>query len=179
MDGARTVAQPITAPPDAERAHDRAGDEGRAGELREGSYSLFLSVYAVTLGSFLWLWRRERGLPNRIPASDLALLGVATHKTSRLLSKDKVAAPLRRPFARYEGPAGPGEVEEAPRGSGVRHAIGELLVCPYCLGQWVATGFAIGFVVSPRVTRFIASVLALVTASDFLQIAYKASEKRI
>ena len=175
MDGG--VAQPITAPP--EGGEDGAGEGAASSELREGPYALFLSVYGVAIGGFLWWWRGRGELPTRISAADLALLGVATHKTSRLLSKDKVTAPLRRPFARYEGPAGPGEVEEAPRGGGVRAAIGELLVCPYCLGQWVATGFAIGFVVAPRVTRFVASVLALVTASDFLQIAYKAGEKRV
>jgi Protein of unknown function (DUF1360) len=168
-----TVAQPVTAPSDGEAAE--GGDNG----LREPQYALLLSLYSAALGGFL-LWRqRTKGLPTRISATDLLLIGVATHKGSRLLAKDKVTAPLRRPFAAYEAPAGPGEVEDTPRGTGLRYAIGELLVCPYCLGQWVATAFACGLLVAPRLTRFIASILAVVTASDFLQVAYKAGEEKL
>ena len=58
------------------------------------------------------------------------------------------------------------------RGSGVRHAIGELLTCPFCVLVWVATLFSFGLVLAPRVTRFAASILAAVTASDSLQFAY-------
>jgi hypothetical protein len=42
----------------------------------------------------------------------------------------------------------------------------------------VATALVAGFVVAPRTTRLVASILTAVTASDFLQIAYKASEQR-
>lgn len=167
-----TVAQPMTAPP--EDANGEPDDE-----LREPEYALFLTVYGIALGAFLW-WRRRAGeLPERISTADLALTGIATHKGSRLLAKDKVTAPVRRPFATYDEPAGPGEVEDSPRGTGLRYAIGELLVCPYCLGQWVATAFVGGLIVAPRVTRFVASILAVVAGSDFLQVAYKAAEKRL
>jgi hypothetical protein len=57
--------------------------------------------------------------------------------------------------------------------------VGELLVCPFCLDQWVATGYAAGLVVAPRATRFVASIMATVAISDFLQIGYKASEQRL
>jgi len=122
---------------------------------------------------------RRRKLPEGISLGDLALIGVATHKTSRALAKDRVTAPLRAPFTEHEGRGGPGELEESPRGSGFRHAVGELLVCPYCLDQWLATGFAVGLVTAPRVTRFVAGIMASVAISDFLQIAYKAGESRL
>jgi Protein of unknown function (DUF1360) len=166
------VAEEITSRSDG-------ADGGEQSELPEPQYTLFLSVYSLALAGLVWWRQRAGGLPDNISAGDLALIGVATHKGSRMLAKDKVTAPVRRPFARYEEPAGPGEVEESPRGSGLRYAIGELVVCPFCLSQWVATVFAAGIVVAPRATRFVASVLATVTASDFLQIAYKASEKRM
>lgn len=35
-------------------------------------------------------------------------------------------------------------------GHGLRLAVGELLVCPYCLAQRVATGLTVGFVGTPR-----------------------------
>ena len=74
-------------------------------------------------------------LPERPRATDVALAGVATYKISRLLAKDRVTSVLRAPFTRYEGEAGPSEVSEEPRGGGLRLALGELLVCPYCVGS--------------------------------------------
>lgn len=122
--------------------------------------------------------RRGRELPERIEVRDLVLAGVATHKLSRLISKDKITAFARAPFTEYQQPGGPAEVEERPRGEGLRRTIGELLVCPYCLGMWISGGFHLGLVSAPRATRFTTSVLTGLTISDFLQIAYKAAEQR-
>jgi hypothetical protein len=113
-----------------------------------------------------------------VDAADLVLLGVATHKLSRLIAKDKITAFARAPFTRYQGRGGPAEVEEHPRGEGMRRMIGELLVCPYCLGMWLSGGFHSGLLFAPRTTRFLASVLNGLTISDFLQIAYRAAEDR-
>lgn len=107
---------------------------------------------------------------------DLALITFATHKLSRLITKERVTSALRAPFTRYQGEAGPGEVEESPRGQGLRRAIGELFVCPYCIATWIASGFAAGLVVAPRATRLIAATLTAVLGSDVLQIAYKRLE---
>jgi hypothetical protein len=106
------------------------------------------------------------------------LVGVASHKLSRLITKDKVTSPLRAPFTELEGSGGPGELEEKARGTGARRAIGEMLVCPYCLDLWVVAAFSIGLLFAPRPTRFVASVFAALTVSDFFQIAYKAAEEK-
>ena len=74
---------------------------------------------------------------------------MATHKASRLIAKDRVTAPLRAPFTEFDQEGGPGEVEESPRGAGMRRAIGELLVCPFCLAQWIATAALAGLAVVP------------------------------
>jgi hypothetical protein len=116
------------------------------------------------------------GLPDRIAVGDLALTGVATHKLSRLIAKEKIMAFARAPFTEYQGKGGPAEVEERARGEGVRRTVGELLICPYCLGMWISGGFHAGLLFAPRTTRFLASVLSGVTISDFLQLAYKAAE---
>jgi hypothetical protein len=108
----------------------------------------------------------------------LVLAGVATHKLSRLIAKDRITAFARAPFTEFQQPGGPAEVEERARGEGLRRTIGELLVCPYCLGMWISGGFHLGLVTAPRTTRFAASVLTGLTISDFLQIAYKAAEER-
>jgi hypothetical protein len=53
-----------------------------------------------------------------------------------------------------------------------------MVTCPYCLGLWVAAALSVGLLFAPRLTRFICSVLAALTISDFLQIAYKAAEEK-
>jgi hypothetical protein len=89
------------------------------------------------------------------------------------LSKDAVTSPLRAPFTQYSGTGGPAEVnEEARHDSQLRHSLGELLTCPFCLDMWVATGFAIGLVFAPRFTRLMAGVFTALAGADFLQLAY-------
>lgn len=120
-----------------------------------------------------------RPVPDRPSLADVALVSVATHKLSRLLAKDAVASPLRAPFTQYAGPAGAAELNEEVRdeGSSVRHGIGELVTCPFCLAVWVATGLTGGLVLAPRVTRLAATALSATAVSDFLQLAYDAAKK--
>ena len=63
------------------------------------------------------------------------------------------------------------------RGTGLRHTVGELLTCPFCIAQWIATIFGFGLVLFPRTTRFVAATLTAVTASDWLQFARTALQK--
>jgi hypothetical protein len=144
-----------------------------------GSYALLAALFNAGFAGLLVAARRSgRELPERIGPGDVVLIGTASHKLSRLLTKDRVMAFVRAPFTEYEAPGGPGEVEERARGRGLRLAIGELLVCPYCLGLWSAAGFHAGLVWAPRPTRMVASAFTALTISDFLQIAYKAAEDR-
>lgn len=143
------------------------------------SYLGFMSLFATLVGGALLLARRQgRELPERVGAGELLLVGTASHKLSRLISKDKVTSPLRAPFTELEGKGGPAELEEGSRGTGLRKAVGELLICPYCLGLWVVAGFSLGLLFAPRLTRFVASLFSALTISDFFQIAYKAAEEK-
>jgi hypothetical protein len=145
-----------------------------------GSHLALVVIYNGLFGAFLAARARSgKGFPERIRVGDLLLAGIATHKISRVLAKDRVTAPLRAPFTEFQEEGGPGEVEESPRGTGIRRAIGELLVCPFCLAQWVATAVLTGLAVVPRVTRFVCSIFAAVAISDFLQIVYKGSEEKL
>lgn len=142
-------------------------------------YLGFMGLFGALVAAALAAAKRQgRALPDRVPAGQLLLVATASHKVSRLISKDKVTSPLRAPFTELEGEGGPAELEERSRGTGVRKAIGELLICPFCLGLWVIAGFSIGLLFAPRVTRFVASLFAALTVSDFLQIAYKAAEDK-
>jgi Protein of unknown function (DUF1360) len=143
------------------------------------AYAAFAAVFhAAMAGAVAAAKRSGRDLPERVEAGDVALIGTASYQLSRLVSKKKVTAFVRAPFTELEGKGGPAELEEKPRGSGMRRALGELLVCPYCLGLWASGGFHAGILFAPRATRFSASVLTAMAVADFLQIAYRAAEDR-
>jgi uncharacterized protein DUF1360 len=145
-----------------------------------GSYAILTGAYGSALaGSLVALRARGHELPERFTAADVLLIGIAGHKLSRLIAKDKVTSFLRAPFTRFQESSGHGEVEEQPCGHGVRLAVGELLVCPYCLAQWVATGLALGLVGAPRLTRLLSTIFVVHTVSDFLQVAYRAAEDQL
>jgi hypothetical protein len=116
-----------------------------------------------------------RELPERIPVGDAVLLTVATFRLARRIAKDPVTAPIRAPFTRFEGASGHAEVaEEVREHGGVKHAVGELVTCPFCLAQWVGTGFVFGYVTAPKATRLAALTMTMVAGSDVLQFAYDA-----
>lgn len=141
-------------------------------------YATVMGAFAAAAGAVAGVARLTgRTLPTRPPAADVALLAVSTHKISRLITKDAVTSPLRAPFTRFEEAAGEAELNESPRGHGARHALGELLTCPFCTGVWVAGGLAAGLVFAPRLTRFGMGVAAAVAGSDFLHLAYAAAKK--
>jgi hypothetical protein len=142
------------------------------------SYLVLTAIFAaMTAGSLALARARGREL-DRPRAIDVLLAGLATQKLSRVIAKGKVTSFVRAPFTRYVEPVGRGELAEEPRGSGMRHALGELLVCPFCLSQWVAAGFGLGWIVAPRTTRFVAAMWSARSVADLAQLVYSAAEKR-
>jgi hypothetical protein len=143
------------------------------------SYAAMAALFNVGIAGSLAAARRSgRDLPDHVGTRDVLLIGTATHKLSRLIAKDKITSFIRAPFTRYQDTGGPSELQESPRGSGLQHAVGELIACPYCLGMWTSAGFHVGLLYAPRVTRLLASTFTALTISDFLQIAYKAAEDK-
>jgi hypothetical protein len=138
-----------------------------------------MTIFGTTVGGLVGAGAALHAeVPDRVPWSDVALLAVATHKVSRVITKDAITSPLRAPFTRFEGPAGPGELnEDVVATSTLGHSTGELLTCPLCLAVWVATGFTFGYVVAPRPTRLLAAGFNVVAGSDFLQFAYAFAEQ--
>ena len=167
------------APGMADTLTRRDGD--RSGSIRRraaqdprplSGYAALLSVYGGIAGvSAVALRKRRRATP-RLSPMDLLLMGLATAHLSRTITKDSVTSVLRIPFARYEEPAGEGEVNEEVVGSGLRHAVGELLTCPFCTAQWVATALVVGRLAAPELTAAVVSVSAVARTSDFLQLLY-------
>ena len=134
-----------------------------------------LAAFGVTAAGVALLARaRADRIPERIAVTDVVLGGLATHKLSRLLAKGAVTSPLRAWFTTFEEPAGASEHVESPRGEhGVRHTLGELLTCPFCLAQWIGLGYVAGLMLAPRATRAGAAIFAVTALSDSLQHVYQ------
>ena len=100
---------------------------------------------AAFVASLVAAERSGRELPKGFSTRDILLTGVATHKLSRQLTKEKATSFIRAPFTRYQESSGQGEISEEARGFGLRRAIGELLNCPYCPGHWIAAGLVVAW----------------------------------
>lgn len=142
-----------------------------------GSYLGVMAGYSGLVAGITLVGRRL-GRISSPGVLDIVLAGIATHKVSRLLAKDPVTSPLRAPFTRYAGTSGEAELSEEVRGTGVQKAIGELVSCPFCMGQWIATGFAAGHIFAPTVTRLAAALFTELTIADFLHFGYSLVEER-
>jgi Protein of unknown function (DUF1360) len=146
-----------------------SGDEERP----FGGYLVAMGAYAAVTGTLAIVTRlTRREVPDGLPTRYLLLSAVATHKLSRLITKDPVTSPLRAPFTVYQGQEGPAELKEQVRGKGARKAVGELITCPFCIDMWVATGLMAGFIYLPRTTRLAIDTLAVLAGADFLQFGY-------
>jgi hypothetical protein len=157
------------------QAAEAEADAYRDGETRPLSgYVAVMAAFAALLAGLAGLaFATGRKLPSGLGPWDVLLLAAGTHKLSRTLSKDAVTSPLRAPFTRYKEAGGPAEVMEEVRfQGGLRHSIGELITCPFCLDVWIAGGFTVGLVFAPRLTRLVATALTAVTGADFLHLLY-------
>ncbi len=90
------------------------------------------------------------------------MLGAATFKAARTISRDDVASFIREPFV--EGEAG--------------QAIGELVTCSRCVGTWVAGSLATTQILAPRFGRILTWTLAGAGLSDWLQAGFVVLAKK-
>ena len=150
------------------REYTNGEDRPLAGDL--GAMSVYVGLVSAAMAA---VKASGRDLPDRIPAGDAALLTVATFRLARRIAKDPITSPIRAPFTRFQGPSGHAEVaEEVREHGGVKHAVGELITCPFCLAQWVGTAFVFSYVAAPKATRLAALTMTMVAGSDVLQFVY-------
>ena len=150
-----------------------AGYTDKPGEMPLAGYTILLAAYGGIFGALFGNLLSRSDATNPRPA-DAVMLGIATHKIGRIITKDWVTSPLRAPFVEYVESAGGGEVNERSRGTGLRRAVGDLVTCPWCIAPWVAGALYSLYVVNPRATRVLAAASTSVAISDFLQHAYNA-----
>ena len=141
--------------------HVAAANEQTARPLPE--YATLTTVFTGALGAFTLLAGGR--LPTRIGFGDVARIGIASYKLGRLVAKDEVTSFVRAPVTQDE------EASE-PEPEGWRHALGELVTCPYCVGLWISAGLSSSLVLFPRQTRFAATVFAAQAVADFLNAGF-------
>ena len=126
-------------------------------------YAALAATFGTVLAGFLVIARQR--LPERVSLTDTVRIGLASYKIGRLIAKDPVTTFVRAPVT--EDP----DATE-PKREGPARALGELVTCPYCVGLWVASGFAYSLVLFPRQTRLVASIFGGQAVADFLNAAF-------
>lgn len=86
------------------------------------------------------------------------LLGLATYRITRLITRDTITAPLRNAFWKKFPP-------ESSR-------LGYLSTCEWCFSVWVGSGLVISAIIIPTVTYIIATICS-VSAIAGLLTAYE------
>jgi len=136
-----------------------------------GAYAGIMGTFVGGLAGAGLLARALGRDPQDHGALDLVVLGAATFKAARTISRDEVTSFLRDPFV--EGVAHEGGEEPLETGD-LRQAIGELVTCTRCIGTWVAAGLTATQVIAPRFGRMLTWSLAAAGANDFLQAGFAA-----
>ena len=136
-----------------------------------GAYATIMGTFAAGLAGAGLLSRLLGREPRENTALDLVVLGAATFKAARTISRDEVASFIREPFV--EGEAHSGGEEPIETGD-LRQAIGELVTCSRCIGTWVAAGLGATQVLTPRFGRLLTWTLAAGGLNDWLQAGFSA-----
>lgn len=138
-------------------------------------YAILEAVFATGLLFVVRLARRrERDGREPVRARELPVLAIATFALADVVAKEKVSTWIREPFVQE----GADHKPVAAEGSGLQHAIGELLTCTRCMGTWGALGLIGLRVGSPSTSRVVTGVLALTGVNDVLQSAFRLLSER-
>jgi hypothetical protein len=136
------------------------------------AYATLVATFVAGLAAVSALAAVRKRPPQEFRAIDLAMLGLATFKASRVVARDKVTSFVREPFV--EGQAYDGEDERPVHDTPMKQAIGELVTCTRCIGTWIGAALAALAVLAPRTGRLLTSILAAGALNDWLQAGFAA-----
>src|SRR5690242_8351117 len=121
MSSTKTISMEERADQPEEKTLAKQRQSGSQLELPTRDYAALVAIFNSVLATVLLARKCSREpLPKRVEPQDLVLFALATQKLSRVITKDKVTAAFRAPFTEVEGKGGAGELEERPRGHGLR-----------------------------------------------------------
>jgi hypothetical protein len=160
----------------------RAPGASRTGLPEEASpYGLFFATYVLAWCVFvLVIVMLGRRWPAGIEGGDLLILCLATFRLTSVVSEEKVARCLRAPFCkkvRVEDEEGSVREEEVPYEDGFRRSMGELILCPWCTGIWIATALTFFWLLAPGLARVCALAFAVAAGGLLFQILAKLMDR--
>lgn len=170
---------------DLERGGESAGSERRwhwpgaastpASRNGPADYAVLEAVFMTGVAGLVALARRRDadGKP-WIPLYELPVLAMATFTLADVVAKEKISTWLREPFVDETSDHKPLH----PEGSGLRHAVGELLTCTRCIGTWSALALVTLRTASPAAGRATTTVLALAGTNDLMQSGFRLLAER-
>ena len=129
-------------------------------------YGLLNAAYGALLTGMV-VATRNGARREPIGGAELLPIGAATFALSKVIAREKIGAWVREPFVEVRSG------ERRPRGDRLRHAVGELVTCPRCLGAWSALGIVSLRLASPPAGRAVTSVLAASATNDFLHAGFR------
>lgn len=111
-----------------------------------------------------------------IEALELGVDALAVYRLTRLVTTDRVLRPLRvhviRQAYRRRDPAGPrfdaARWDEIPRTDDDPPEAAAFIICPWCVGQWMALGAVVLRAGAPRIWRPLSRALALSGAAGLI-----------
>jgi hypothetical protein len=138
-------------------------------EAVQASYAGLIGLFSAIFAVFSF-WK---GRDFSLKPFDFLLLGLSSFRLGRLMSYDLVFRPIREPVTEtVPSPDGTGDTV-VPEGTGLRHAVGDLIACPTCSGTWAAAGLVYALRLFPGPTRAFMAIMAASGAAELLDGAYE------
>jgi hypothetical protein len=125
---------------------------------------------AVFLLNSAWLARRLK-----LTWLDVLLTGLTVTRLGRMVSYDLMAEPWRKSLVKtVEDDSGAGKTTVPRYEQGVKASLGELLVCPICIGTWLAAGVIYFQALFPPAGRMFVSIVGVVGMAEIIHALIEA-----
>jgi hypothetical protein len=149
-----------------ERAPSRASLDDPPTEPYD--YAALNAVFAALMTGVIVAARERTREGDPLTSRDLVVSGAATFALAKVIARERIGTWVREPFVE-EDPGG----KSRPRGTRLRHAVGELVTCTRCVGAWSALGLIGLRLTNPAAGRVVNDVLAVSAMNDWLQAGFK------
>ena len=131
-------------------------------------YAALNAAFGALLAGVVVAARERNHGHEPLSTRELAVTGAASFALAKVIARERIGTWVREPFVDEE-PGG----KPRPRGTRLRHAIGELVTCTRCVGAWSALGLVGLRHTSPTAGRVVSEVLAVSAMNDWLQAGFK------
>lgn len=129
-------------------------------------YAALNAVFGALLAGVVMAARERTRESDPLTGRDLAITGAATFALAKVIARERIGSWVREPFVDEED-------GRRPRGTRLRHAVGELVTCTRCVGAWSALGLVGLRLTNPAAGRVVNDVLAVSAMNDWLQAGFK------